>query len=146
MPIFRREGWRMKTKGVQRFRMDRWASDAVIFTLFVLTSSAHVAFGQWVTYPTPNVPKLADGKPDLKAPAPRQPDGKPDFTGFWQPDRLRECTPDLASRVRLTQPCKPGEKVTVPNGPSSVPGGLPLQPWAAELAKQRTADLSKDDP
>jgi len=27
-----------------------------------------------------------------------------------------------------------------------VPGGLPLQPWAAELANKRTADLSKDDP
>jgi len=34
----------------------------------------------------------------------------------------------------------------VPNGPASVPGGLPLQPWAAEIAKKRTADLSKDDP
>jgi hypothetical protein len=99
-----------------------------------------------VTYPTPNVPRLADGQPDLKAPAPRQPDGKPDFIGLWQPDRVRDCTPDLASRVRLTEPCKPGEKVTVPNGPASVPGGLPLQPWAAALAKQRTADLSKDDP
>jgi hypothetical protein len=79
MPKFRRKGWRMETKGVQRFRMGGWASDAVVFTLFVLTSSAHVAFGQWVTYPTPNVPRLADGKPDLKAPAPLQPDGKPDL-------------------------------------------------------------------
>ena len=96
-----------------------------------------------MTYPTPNVPRLADGQPDLKAPPPRQPDGKPDFIGFWQPDRVRDCTSDLASRVRLTQPCQPGEKVTVPNGPASVPGGLPLQPWAAALAKQRTADLSK---
>jgi hypothetical protein len=137
----------MATKCVQRFRITEWASVvAVVFTVFVLMSSAHVAFGQWVTYPTPNVPRLADGKPDLKAPAPRQPDGKPDFTGFWQPDRMRDCTPDLSSRVRLTQPCKEGEQVTVPNGPASVPGGLPLQPWAAELVKQRTADLSKDDP
>jgi hypothetical protein len=111
----------------------------------VLTCSAHVA-GQWVTYPTANVPRLADGQPDLKAPAPRQPDGRPDFIGFWQPDRQRPCTPDLGSRVRLAQPCKPGELVTVPIGPASVPGGLPLQPWAAELARQRTADLSKDDP
>jgi hypothetical protein len=115
------------------------------FTVLVLTASAHV-FGQWVTYPTPNVPRLANGQPDLTAPAPRQPDGKPDFVGFWQPDRQRECTPDLASKVRLAQPCTPGEKVNVPNGPAGVPGGLPLQPWAAELAKKRTADLSKDDP
>jgi hypothetical protein len=136
----------MVTTCVQRFRITEWASVAVVFTVFVLTSSAHLAFGQWVTYPTPNVPRLADGKPDLKAPAPRQPDGKLDFTGFWQPDRRRDCTPDLGSRVRLTQPCKEGEQVMAPNGPASVPGGLPLQPWAAELVKQRTADLSKDDP
>jgi hypothetical protein len=131
------------TNGVERFRVG--VPGAVVVSVLVLAGSAHV-FGQWVKYPTPNVPRLADGQPDLKAAAPRQPDGKPDFIGFWQPDRQRECTPDLASKVRLAQPCKPGEKVTVPNGPASVPGGLPLQPWAAELAKKRTADLSKDDP
>jgi hypothetical protein len=136
----------MLPNGVDRFRTGAWARGAVVFIVLVLAPSAHVASGQWVTYPTPNVPRLADGKPDLKAPAPRQPDGKPDFIGFWQPDRVRDCTPDLASRVRLTQPCKDGDKVTVPTGPASVPGGLPLQPWAAELVKQRTADLSKDDP
>ena len=139
------ERYRMMTNRRERRLMAAWAWGAVVFGVFVLTSSAHV-FGQWVTYPTQNVPRLANGQPDLKAPAPRQPDGKPDFIGFWQPDRQRECTADLASKVRLAQPCKPGEKVTVPNGPASVPGGLPLQPWAAELAKKRTADLSKDDP
>jgi hypothetical protein len=139
------ERFRMMTNRVERCRTAAWALGAVVCSVFVLTSSAHV-FGQWVTYPTANVPRLANGQPDLKAPAPRQPDGKPDFIGFWQPDRQRECTADLASKVRLAQPCTPGERVTVPNGPASVPGGLPLQPWAAELAKKRTADLSKDDP
>lgn len=135
----------MATNGVGRFRLGAWARAAAVFSVFLLTASAHV-FGQWVTYPTPNVPRLPNGQPDLKAPAPRQADGKPDFIGFWQPDRMRDCTPDLASRVHLAQPCKPGEKVMVANGPASVPGGLPLQPWAAEVAKKRTADLSKDDP
>ena len=118
---------------------------AAIAGVFVLVLSAHL-FGQWITHPTPNVPRLPDGQPNLKAPAPRQADGKPDFIGFWQPDRQRECTPDLASRVRLAQPCEPGKTVMVQNGPASVPGGLPLQPWAAELAKKRAAELSKDDP
>ena len=118
---------------------------AAIFSVLVLTASAP-ATAQWVTYPTPNVPRLPDGAPNLKAPAPRQADGKPDFIGFWQPDRMRECTPDLASRVKLAQPCTPGQMVMVQNGPASVPGGLPLQPWAAELAKRRVAELSKDDP
>ena len=68
------------------------STNAVVFSVLVMTSSAHV-FGQWVTYRTQNVPRLADGQPDLKAPAPRQPDGKPDLIGFWQPDRVRDCTP-----------------------------------------------------
>ena len=29
---------------------------------------------------------------------------------------------------------------------ADLPGGLPYQPWAAALVKQRTADNSKDDP
>ena len=125
--------------------MGAWTRGSVLVSVFVLACSAHL-LGQWVTFPTPNVPRLADGQPDLHAKAPRQPDGKPDFIGFWQPDRMRDCTPDLASRVHLAQPCTPGQKVMVQNGPASVPGGLPLQPWAAELAKKRTAELSKDDP
>jgi hypothetical protein len=127
-----------------RILMRAWPG-IIVFSVFALASSAPV-LAQWVTYPTQNVPRLPDGKPNLKAPAPRQADGKPDFTGFWQPDRMRECTPDLASKVALRQPCKPGDMVAVQNGPASVPGGLPLQPWAAELAKKRTAELSKDDP
>ena len=67
------KGWGMVTNDIERFRVGAWARGAVVFCVFVLTCSAHV-FGQWVTYPTPNVPRLADGKPDLKAPAPRQPD------------------------------------------------------------------------
>jgi hypothetical protein len=43
-----------------------------------------MAHAQWVTYPTPGIPRTADGKPNLSAPAPRMPDGKPDFSGLWQ--------------------------------------------------------------
>ena len=32
--------------------------------------------GPWAT-------RLPNGVPDLKAPAPRMPDGKPDFSGMW---------------------------------------------------------------
>jgi len=38
---------------------------------------------QWLNYPTPGVPRTADGKPDLSAPAPRTSDGKPDLSGMW---------------------------------------------------------------
>jgi hypothetical protein len=39
---------------------------------------------QWADGPTPGVPRLADGKPDLNAPAPRTADGKPDLSGVWR--------------------------------------------------------------
>ena len=38
---------------------------------------------QWVKSPTSNA-RLADGKPDLRGPAPRTADGKPDLSGMWQ--------------------------------------------------------------
>ena len=41
------------------------------------------AYAQWLKYPTPGIPRTADGKPNLTAPAPRTSDGKPDFSGVW---------------------------------------------------------------
>jgi hypothetical protein len=40
---------------------------------------------QWLNVKTPGIPRTADGKPDLTAPAPRTPDGKPDLSGLWAP-------------------------------------------------------------
>ncbi len=39
---------------------------------------------QWLDLPTPGIPRTAAGKPNLTAPAPRMPDGKPDLSGIWQ--------------------------------------------------------------
>jgi hypothetical protein len=55
---------------------------SVLGLLFV--SSAVGAHAQWLNYPTPGIPRTADGKADLSAPAPRGPDGKPDLSGIWQ--------------------------------------------------------------
>jgi hypothetical protein len=41
---------------------------------------------QWLDIRTPGIPRTADGKPNLTAPAPRTPDGKPDLSGLWQPE------------------------------------------------------------
>jgi hypothetical protein len=53
---------------------------ALIFTF----ACAVPAAAQWLNYPTPDLPRTADGKPDLKAPTPKTPDGKPDFSGHWR--------------------------------------------------------------
>ena len=41
---------------------------------------------QWLDWRTPDIPRTADGKPNLTAPAPRTPTGKPDLSGIWQPE------------------------------------------------------------
>src|SRR5215471_6513301 len=39
---------------------------------------------QWLNFKTPGIPRTADGKPDLTAPAPRTADGHSDLSGLWQ--------------------------------------------------------------
>lgn len=43
-----------------------------------------VVAAQWIGYPTPGIPRLPNGEPNLSAPAPKTPDGKPDLSGIWQ--------------------------------------------------------------
>jgi hypothetical protein len=99
---------------------------------------------QWFHYPTPGVPRLANGKPDLNAPAPKTADGKPDLSGVWLISNALPCPKDLRDGDNCIEKI-PLSHEAVDFG-SSLPGGLPYQPWAAALVKQRVADLSKDDP
>jgi hypothetical protein len=56
--------------------------------LILLASSTQVS-AQWLTLPTPGVPRASDGTPNLSAPAPRAADGRPDLTGLWRPTRVQ---------------------------------------------------------
>ena len=98
-------------------------------------------FGQWLDYPTPGIPRLPNGKPNLSAPTPRAIDGHPDLSGVWQ----LEPAPCTSSAVQSCGGDYPGAR-EFGNIGARLPGGLPYQPWAAELVKKRTADLGKDDP
>ncbi len=75
---------------------NRWVIKVLVHLMTVLTCVPGVAFGQWLRYPTADVPRTAHGKPNLLAPAPRLPNGKPDFWP-WDPP----CTP----RARRTARC-----------------------------------------
>jgi hypothetical protein len=99
---------------------------------------------QWFRLRTSGIPRLSSGAPDLKASAPRGKDGKPDFSGIWLAGNGLPCPPSL----RDGNDCI--EKIALSRQAADIamdlPGGLPYQPWAAALAKQRAADLGKDDP
>lgn len=114
---------------------------AVTGAIAVTVLSASIA-AQWPAYPTANVPKTADGKPNLMGPAPRTADGKPDLSGIW--------ANGAGGRGRGQAPA-----VTFSEGPplatfrdagANMKGGLPFQPAAAELVKQRRAENQKDNP
>ncbi len=93
------------------------------------------ASAQWVNYPTPGIPRTADGKPNLAAPAPKAADGKPDLSGLWQRQASpNERVPVLAVGPNLEDFMRPGEKIP------------PLLPAAQAIYEKRLANLSADRP
>jgi hypothetical protein len=130
--------------------MTRWIRAIVIA---VCVAGATSVAAQWPSYPTPGVPRTADGKPNLTAPAPRTADGKVDFSGIWN---LRFAGFGGAGRGRgagagaaPTPPPAPDPNAIPVSQFFEVAGRgypLPMTPWAAELKKKRMADNSKDNP
>jgi hypothetical protein len=128
--------------GVKPKRLARL--DVLIYLLVAVIGMPAVGFSQWLRYPTADVPRTPDGKPDLTAPTPRLPDGKPDFSGIWHAANRNPCTPGASRFIECGTEIG-GSPLAIDLG-RDLPGGLPYQPWAAALRKERTADDSRDDP
>src|SRR3954453_1507806 len=87
----------------------------------LLVSSAALCLGtpslnaQWLNYKVGGVPRTADGKVNLQAPAPKLRDGKPDFSGTWE--SADGYFQDLAKDLK--------------------PGDVAMTPWAQKLQAER---------
>lgn len=89
-------------------------------------TSIGVAHAQWDPFPMKNVPRTADNKVDLTAPARKGIDGKPDFSGFWMPQDNVKYLLNLASDYK--------------------PEDIPLTAWGKQVYQERIDNNGKDHP
>ena len=110
----------------------RAALGAILCTAMLVSPAA----AQWLNYPTPGIPKLPDGSPNLRAPAPRTPDGKPDLSGLW------------AARCGITgrDACFAPGSLFFDLAKDLKPEDVQPTPWAAAIQQQRAARNHVDDP
>lgn len=95
-----------------------------LFVAAVVLLASVTASAQWLKVRDARIPRNADGTPNLTAPAPRQPDGKPDLNGLWN-----------AVDGRFLTNISRGAGVTPP-----------FTPWAEALFKQRQDNQGRDRP
>jgi hypothetical protein len=131
--------------------------------VFLLVGSASLS-AQWPKFRESGVPRDAQGRVRIDAPAPRTPDGKPDLSGVWlraDPEPLpselaglfsqtnRDASGDVVQEV-FARPFPPDPKspplAAFWDIATNVPGGLPLTSWAAGVKKQRMSNEMKDNP
>jgi len=115
--------WRRKGRGGSTMKTRRTA----LATIAAVVLLSGVMEAQWVHRPTPGIPRLPNGQPNLTAPAPPHlPDGHADLSGIWDVGSLLYFH-DLARGLKGDDAPK-------------------LTPWAAALQKARRDRNHVDDP
>src|SRR5438046_2731446 len=143
------------------------ASRCAVGLIAILIFISPLVAMQWPSLSTSDVPKTADGRPNLEGPTPRTADGKPDLSGIWEfrgragGGRGVGGTFTIGNRGSNTNAPTTPEPQPAPAPPDPVGGpplatffnlganvkdGLPYTPWATELHKQRESTHAMDNP
>ncbi len=123
------------------------------FAAMVAAWSPHL-LAQWPRYSMRNIPKTADGKPDLNAPAPRTPEGKPDLSGTWDTVPCLGCavpvidglTPPPAAQGRGGAAGQAAAGGTPTNGGPAGQAGAPNAPSDAGAANRARGGGATNSP
>jgi len=120
----------------------------VTAALVALVAGAAILLAQWPTHRTEGA-RTESGELDLKAPAPKAPDGHPDLSGLWQP--MRQTGGNLKGKGKekaAPPPRAPGEPPAAQFGNvgAGFENGLPFTEWGRKTRDERKANNSKDNP
>jgi hypothetical protein len=121
----------------------RFLCAIVVIALWGSTASA-----QWLKLQVPGTPRNPDGTANLRAPAPRTADGKPDLSGVWHARDGRHIQ-NLAGAEGITAPFQPWAEALYkerrdnnglhrPSGqclPKSIPDGMTLPPYPFKIVQ-----------
>ena len=103
---------------------------------------------QWLKITLPDTPRNPDGAANLKAPAPRTPEGKPDLSGIWRASNNRYIQ-DLGADLKDGVPFRPAAKklyqerldnngLDRPSGkclPKGVPEGMTIRGYPFKIVQ-----------